>query len=176
MAKYLLNNFLFSYKVYDVTTTSEQLDDFSRWQYEEGVDFWQRPIAGRLMNIVVSPENQMNFEGYLSKANISHQVSIDDLEIILEAERQSMERNRRLKPSVLPGEGRVVPDFSRFWTSAEMETYSTFLANTYPQFIQMETLTFSPGGRRIYALKLSTGTFGQKPIIGMESGMHAREW
>jgi hypothetical protein len=123
--------------------------------------------------ILVSPQSQLNFEAYLSSSNITFKVALDDLEPLLEEERQNMATNRLLKKTALPG---MVPDFSIYWSSAEMERYSTFLASTYPQFVQMETLVFSPGGRRIYGLRISNGVFGQKPIIAMESGMHAREW
>lgn len=151
----------------------DQFEEFSRWQYENGVDFWQRPMSGKPLTIMVAPHNQLNFETYLSSANITYQVTLNDVEPLLEEERQNMATNRLIKKTALPG---MVPDFSIYWSSTEMENYSTFLSNTYPQFVQMETLIFSPGGRRIYGLKISNGVFGQKPIIAMESGMHAREW
>ena len=164
---------LSSYKVYDVTPTSEQFPGFTMWQYEEGFDHWQRLIAGATLKVSVAPERQNDFEDYLRTSNVTHSIYIEDLEIVLEEERQSMARNRRLKPTALPNNA---PDFSIFWTSEEMEGYSEFLAFFYPQFVRIETLGFSPGGRRIYALRISNGVFGNKPIIAMEGGMHAREW
>lgn len=122
---------------------------------------------------MVAPKFQSNFESYLTSSNLTYQMVIDDVEVVLENERESIAQNRQLKPTALPG---MVPDFSIYWSSDEMETYCTFLATTFPQFVEMETLGFSPGNRRIYAMKVSTGVFGQKPIIAMETGMHAREW
>lgn len=141
------------------------------WQDEEGVDFWRFYAPNRASPVMISPDRQQDFEMFLEQQNIPYTVKINDLEVMLEEERQSMARNRRAKATVMPG---MVPDFSVFWSSAEMETYCTFLANQYPSLVTMETLVWSPGGRRIYAMRISNGNFGDKPIIAMESGMHAR--
>lgn len=122
---------------------------------------------------MIPPTLIKEFESYLSSNKIPYQILIDDVEVTLEEERQSMAKNRREKSPVVPG---MTPDFSVFWSSAQMEEYCTYLAREFPSFVQMETLTWSPHGRRIYAMKVSSGTFAQKPIIAMESGMHAREW
>jgi hypothetical protein len=130
--------------------------------------------ANRASKVMIAPNLQQDFESFLSTNGIPYQVLIDDVEVTLEEERQTMAKNRVGKSSpVQPG---VVPDFSVFWSSAQMEQYCTFLAQTYPNLITMETLIYSPGGRRIYALRISNGVFGQKPIVAMEGGMHAREW
>lgn len=160
--------------MYDVTPSEgEQYDALTKWQYEAGVDFWRLYQAGVTSKVMIAPDLQQEFESFLVKSQIPHAVAINDVEIILEEERRNITRNRRGKGSVLPG---MVPDFTRYWSSMDMEAYCTFLAQTYPQFVEMEHLVFSPGNRRVYALKISSGVFGQKPIIAMESGMHAREW
>jgi Zinc carboxypeptidase/Carboxypeptidase activation peptide len=156
-----------------VTPNAEQYEALANWQYKEGVDFWRLYAVGHTSHVMIAPEKQKDFEMFLSSMNITNRVKIDNLESLLEEERQSMARNRRGKSTVLPG---MVPDFSVYWSATEMQQYSEFLAERYPQFVTIETMVFSPQGRRIYALKVSSGTFGQKPIIAMESGMHAREW
>lgn len=122
---------------------------------------------------MIAPHLQKDFENFLENSKIKNSVAINDVEIVLEEERRNITRNRRERSSVMPN---FIPDFSVYWSSMEMEEYCTYLADTYPQFVQMETMVFSPQGRRIYALRISNGVFGQKPIIAMESGMHAREW
>lgn len=96
---------------------------------------------------------------------------MDDYEKALEEERASIAENHRDKVGY---NGRSA-DFSIYWRYSEMESYVTDLAARFPNLVDFETLGFSPGNRRIYALKISTGVFGQKPIITIESGMHARE-
>lgn len=162
--------------MYDVTPTKEQYNEFEKWQFEEGIDFFRLRAANMKSVVMVTPEVQKEFESFLAKMEISYEISINDLEPLLEEERRNMTRNRQSRSSVFPG---MVPDFSVYWSSQEMEQYCSFLAQTYPQFIQMETLGLSPaGGRRIYGLRISNNlaNFGSKPVIAMESGMHAREW
>lgn len=143
-------------------------------QYEEGIDFWRLYTAGRMSRVMISPERINYFEEFLAVHKIPYEVAIEDMEKPIEEERQSLRRSRQKRATSIP---RVTPDFSVFWSAAEIETYCTFLAQTYPQFVTLETMTWSPEGRRIYAMKVSSGsTFGQKPIVAMESGMHAREW
>jgi Carboxypeptidase activation peptide/Zinc carboxypeptidase len=156
-----------------VTPNEDQYSAFAEWQFEDGADFWRLYSAGVRSTVMIAPHRQEDFEEFLDASQIIYNVAINDVEIVLEEERRNMTKNRRGKSTALPG---MVPDFSVYWSSTEMEQYCSYLANTYPQLIQMETLIFSPGNRRIYAMKISNGVFGQKPIIAMEAGMHAREW
>jgi murein tripeptide amidase MpaA len=50
------------------------------------------------------------------------------------------------------------------------------LAQTYPQLVTREVLVQSFERRDVFALKISRGGFGNKPIIFIDGGMHAREW
>ncbi|XP_070494549.1 carboxypeptidase B-like [Chironomus tepperi] len=162
------------YKVYDVVPNKVQHEELSMLQYEEGIDFWRLYTPGRMSRVMISPEKIAYFEEFLKAHEIPYEVAIEDMEGPIEEERRSMRKSRQKRATSVP---RVTPDFSVFWSAAEIETYCTFLATTYPQFVTLETMTWSPEGRRIYAMKVSSGpVFGQKPIIGMESGMHAREW
>jgi hypothetical protein len=152
-----------------VTPNENQYEALAEWQFEDGIDFWRLYSAGVKSTVMIAPHRQLDFEEFLAAMRIEYNVAISDVETVLEEERRNMTSNRRGKSSQMP-------DFSIYWSSMEMEQYCTYLANTYPQFVQMETLTFSPGNRRIYAMKISNGVFGHKPIIAMEAGMHAREW
>jgi hypothetical protein len=160
--------------LYRVTPDDLQHKLLAAWEYEEGVDFFRLTAANRKSVVLIAPERQRDFEVFLSSNNIDNDVLSEDYEVELENERVSMTKNREIKQGFSASNG--LADFSIYWTYDEMEAYCTFLASTYPQFVAMETLTFSPEGRRIYAMKVSSGVFGQKPIIGMETGMHAREW
>lgn len=122
---------------------------------------------------MVAPEQQQDFENFLQTNKIGHSVVYDDYEKELETERQQMAENRK-KKSAFTAEGTA--DFSVYWSFAEMQDYLRSLESRH-QNIQVEVLAFSPENRPIYAVKISTNAvFGQKPIIAMETGMHAREW
>lgn len=144
-------------------------------QYDEGFDFWRFYAPEVKSTIMVAPSKQEKFETFLNESKTLHEVVINDVEIILEEERSNMTRNRigRSRLVLVP---EVTPNFKVYWSSSEMEEYCRFLAETYSKLVEMEILTVSPDGRNIYAMKISNGIFGQKPIIAMESGMHAREW
>lgn len=129
-------------------------------------------VAGRTSKVLVSPERQAEFENFLQSSQIDYSVDIEDYEEVLEEERSSIAEKRKTHRGF---DGRI-GDFSLYWTFEEMEAWCTNLANNYPHLVQLETLIFSPGGRRIFAMRVSTGVFGQKPIYAVEAGMHAREW
>lgn len=95
---------------------------------------------------------------------------MEDYETALEKERTDIAESRKTKRGY---DGRAA-DFTVYWTYQEMEAYVFDLAQRFPNFVQVETLAFSPGNKRIYALRVSSGVFGQKPIIVLENGMHAR--
>lgn len=158
--------------MYDVTPTADQYDAFINWEYETGVDFFRLVVAGRTSKVLVSPERQNEFENSLKLSQVDFSIDIEDYEVILEEERSSIAEKRKTHQGF---DGRF-GNFSLYWTNDEIEAWCTNLANIYPQFVQMETLIFSPGGRRIFAMRVSTGVFGQKPIYAVEGGMHAREW
>lgn len=143
------------------------------FEYEDGFDFFKLRAAGLTTKVLVSPEKQIKFEEFLSSNNVIYAVAVEDYGIALEEERASIEKAKEGKAGFSNGRA----DFQLFWTNDEMEAFVDNLVAAFPQFIQKEVLVISPEGRNVYAIKLSSGpVFGQKPIIAMESGMHAREW
>lgn len=155
-----------------MTPTTTQYDAFKEWEHEPGFDFFRLLTAGRTSNVLVAPERQQEFEEFLKQNEIAYSIDIEDYEVDLENERKSIEERRKFSRGF---DGRF-GNFSVYWTFEEIEAWCTHIAATYPQFVQLETLIFSPENRRIFALKVSTGVFGQKPIYAVEAGMHAREW
>jgi hypothetical protein len=120
---------------------------------------------------LIAPERVQEFEKFLDDYKIPHTVVMDDYETALEKEREEIAESRKSKRGY---DGRAA-NFEVYWTYQEMEAYTFDVAQRFPQFAQVETLAFSPENRRIYALRVSSGVFGQKPIIVLENGMHARE-
>lgn len=113
---------------------------------------------------MIAPNRQKEFETFIIRNNITSSVILDDVEVTLEEERQSMAKNRMGRMRFDP----AFPDFSIYWTYEEMHTYSSYLASTYPNIVNMQTIATTPGGRVVYVLRISSGVFGQKPIIAME--------
>lgn len=170
--KIILSTCICSYKLYDITPNAQQHEVLSHWQYEDGVDFFRLAAAGRTSKVLIAPGRVQEFETFLNDHKVPHTVVMDDYEAALEKEREEIAESRKSKRGY---DGRAA-DFTVYWTYQEMEQYSLDLAQRFPQFVNFDTLAMSPGNRRIYALRISNGIFGQKPIILLENAMHAREW
>lgn len=158
--------------MYDVTPNVLHYESFSAWEDVEGFDFFKLRAPGYTTKVLVAPHRQKEFEEYLATNQITNKVDIEDYGVSLDEERASIEKGRVEKAAF--SEGRA--NFEVFWRYNEMEAYVDSMVSRFPQLISKEVLTVSPEGRNIYAIRISNGVFGQKPIIAMESGMHAREW
>lgn len=168
-----INKIKFSYKLYDVIPNEKQHPALAAWESEKGFDFFRLRNPGMPSTVLVAPERIFDFESFLSQTQIPFEVLFDDYEKPLEEERAALAKNR-MNGVKGYSEGRA--NFAVYWRYPEMEAYIDDMAARFPQFLTKETLIVSPQGRNIYAVKISSGVFGQKPIIAMESGMHAREW
>lgn len=156
--------------------SQEQLKVLYEWRDQPGVDFWSAGAAGHISRIMMPPKLQNTFETFLKRTGLTFEVVVEDVGEI-EAEFE-VERVRRLnikkeRSSIDPT---ASPNFKVYWTSDEINQYGVRLANKYPQFVTREVIARSFEGRDIFALKISSGGFGRKPIIFMDGGMHAREW
>jgi hypothetical protein len=169
------NNPIFlSFKAYDVTPNHAQIDKVLEWQYEEGVDFWRAGAADKLSRVMIPPKLQGAFESFLRANEVEYKVHVEDVgevEKIFEADRVKRLAMKKEKSSVEPS---MTPNFSVYWTNEEIDTYCRRLATMYPQLVQREVLVQSFEGRDVFALKLSSGGFGRKPLIFVDGGMHAR--
>lgn len=171
----MLVNFLFlSFKAYDVTPNANQIDDLLAWRDEEGVDFWRAGAAGRLSKVMIPPYLQDSFEEFLNINEIDYAIAVEDVgEIEKEFEVDRVRRLSRKKSAIDPS---AAPNFEVYWTSKEIDLYCARLASNYPQLVTRESIATSFDGQDVFALKISSGGFGRKPIIFMDGGMHAREW
>jgi len=164
------------YKAFEVTPTNqEQYDALSRWRYLDGVDFWRFYAQGMASKVMIEPKLLAKFERFLRISNITHQVILEDVEDALEQDRQSRSAYRSTFSNASL-HFTTNPNFDIYWSSEQMETYSRHLADTYPSRVQFEVIGRSAQERVIYALKISSGPFGTKPLIFIEGGCHAREW
>lgn len=129
-----------------------------------------------MSRVMIPPHMQEAFENFLAENQIDYEIRIEDvgdLEKEFEADRI---RRLEMKKSKAAFDSLATPNFNVYWTSEEIDTYSRHLAATYPHLVTREVIARSFNGRDIFALKISSGGFGRKPIIFMDGGMHAREW
>jgi murein tripeptide amidase MpaA len=159
-----------------VTPNAVQIDELMEWRDEKGVDFWRAGAAGTMSRVMIPPKLQIDFENFLTKNNVEYKIHLEDVgevEKEFEADRVRRLKMKKLKSAVEPF---ATPDFSVYWTSEEIDIYCRRLAATYPHLVQRESIATTFEGRDVFALKISSGGFGRKPIFFMDGGMHAREW
>ena len=155
---------------------ADQVDSLLEWRDEDGVDFWKASGAGYLSRVMIPPHLQDSFENFLVTNEISYEVRIENVgEVEKEFEVDRTKRLERMKTKSAV-DSFANPNFEVYWTSDEMDSFCQYLATTYPHLVQREVITRSFEGRDVFALKISSGGFGQKPIIFIDGGMHAREW
>jgi murein tripeptide amidase MpaA len=153
-----------------------QIEDLLEWRNEVGVDFWKAGAAGLLSRVMIPPELQKSFENFLNGKNLEFTIAHDDLENLekeFETERNERLKRKQAKSAIDPA---ATPNFRVYWTSDEINAYSLRLAANYPHLVTREVIARTFEGRDVFALKISRGGFGRKPIIFMDGGMHAREW
>lgn len=163
-----------SYKVYDVTPNIKQVKALMKWQFEAGIDFWTTGGANRPSRVMVSPQVENSFIDFLNSAEIEHILSVKNVELTLQADKAArlMARSKR---SVSSADSE--PNFELFWSFEEMEAFTIQLAQNYPNLVKRDVIGKSVEGRDIFGLRISSGAeFGKKPIIFIDSGIHAREW
>jgi hypothetical protein len=156
-----------------VTPSSrQQLEWLHESEDSIGLDFIERVAIGKTSKVMVPPENSDLFAGSLKSMEIESYLIFDNAEEILEKERKIQMIRRNLQ--LVSGER----NFEHYWTYEEFESYLEELANDYPNLVQKELIGQSIEGRNINALRISTNldNFGKKPIVFINSGIHAREW
>lgn len=164
------------YKAYEVTPTSEsQYEQLSMWQHIKGVDFWRLYAKGMASSVMIEPQLIRKFERFLQYSNMTNKVVVEDVEDALEQDRQSRSAYRQTISNASV-DFTTNPNFEIYWSSDQIETYARSLASRFPSRVQFEVIGRSAQARVIFALKISNGPFGTKPLIFIEGGCHAREW
>ncbi|KAG5677262.1 hypothetical protein PVAND_007033 [Polypedilum vanderplanki] len=161
-------------KVYDVTPMTEDDVNFLHSLTEnENFDFWSlRRNVGIISTVLVKPNQQDWFENSLNEKKIPFMVKIEDLEKVLNNERQSQLYTRNSRSSNSDG----TLTFDRYYRHDEINKYLDNLAALHENFA-VRTIGKSYEGRKIKAIKLTNGDGSEnKNSIYIDAGTHAREW
>lgn len=164
------------YQLYVVVPeTREQLDQLHGLLKDDSYDFWDAPRLNRKARVMVSHYDESKFEQFLEQHDIEYDAVIGNVQQILNKERQS--NDAFYKRAKRDSTSQVAVDFDHFWTLDEIYNYVEDLAKNNPMVTTFDIGT-TPEGRPIKALTISSS--GQvtktRPIVFMDSGIHAREW
>ena len=141
------------------------------WEFQEGIDFWSKGGPGRPSKIMVSPEIEDSFMDFLVRNGIGYEMFLDDVESSLQRDRLARIKSRGKRKAMSADNE---PNFELFWNFEEMEAYTIQLAQQNPTLVTRDLIGKSIEGRDIFGMRISSGSeFGVKPIIFIDSGVHA---
>jgi len=163
-----------NYKVYDVTPRKDQMEDFMSWEFDTGIDILGMGGPGRVSKVMVSPDLQTDFTDFLKRNGIKFETAIENMEPLLQQEKADRISRRSRRKTFADDD---VPTFENYLTFDEMDAYTVHLATEYPHLVTRDIIGKSVEGRDMIGVRVSTAAeFGKKPIIFIDSGVHAREW
>ncbi|NXS36020.1 CBPA1 Carboxypeptidase, partial [Pomatostomus ruficeps] len=139
-------------------------------QEELQVDFWRHPSSpGHPVDLRVPFPSLPAVKSFLDSRNFSYSVMIEDVQELLDEEKESMRRSRRVKRS-----SRTF-DFSSYHTLEEIYAWMDVLVEDHPGLVSKIRIGRSYEERPLFVLKFSTGG-SNRPAIWLDTGIHSREW
>ncbi|XP_039566043.1 carboxypeptidase A1-like isoform X3 [Passer montanus] len=139
-------------------------------QEELQVDFWRHPNSlGHPVDLRVPFPSLQGVKNFLNSHNISYSIMIEDVQELLDEEKESMRRSRRVKRS-----SRML-DFASYHTIDEIYGWMDVLVEDHPSLVSKIQIGQSYEHRPLYVLKFSSGG-SKRAAIWLDTGIHAREW
>ncbi|XP_063782820.1 carboxypeptidase A2-like [Pseudophryne corroboree] len=133
------------------------------------LDFWREPSSTNIpVDVRVPIESFQSVKVYLESNNIEYSVMIEDLQEVINAEKQEMELNERKERN----SGAF--NYGAYHTLDNIYRAIDLIVLDYKSLISKHQMGFSYEGRPMYVLKFSTGA--NRPAIWVDAGIHSREW
>lgn len=148
--------------------------------YVNEVNFWKRPRSvNETVDLMVSPTMLNNVQTLLNSNYLDPQILIDDLQSRIEREKSNSSDDLIFRTkSYLDTPNAFFMDYHRL---GEIHDYMKELAQEYPNRVKIQNLGQSYEGRNMLMWILTNNvqnrdSVAPKPIIWIDSGIHAREW
>lgn len=140
-----------------------------------GLDFFRHDkIRGHPAEVMVEPESQASFEGFLKEHSIDFEVLVENLQKSLDE--QALENNKPSFRRTMPKKSGSL-DLTRYYKYEELMDYVVELGKKYPKTVQVYSGGRSYEDREIPVVVISNGDGNlQKDTIVVDAGIHAREW
>nr|XP_026496110.1 carboxypeptidase B-like [Vanessa tameamea] len=161
---------LFNVKVKDV----EQINYFNSLDYP--LDIWMYATQERDGIVLVPKDYVQLFQDELNSKGIEFVIEVENIKDSLELEdklRADKARNRAMR-----SDNDLLVNFDDIYNLTEVNNYLKKIAEAYPDVVTLVNGGKSFEGRDMNYLKISNSKFedASKPIIFIESLLHAREW
>ncbi|XP_013200770.2 carboxypeptidase B [Amyelois transitella] len=159
--------------LYEVSVQNMQQAKILSEMESHFVDVWSRAFPNRPGQVLVNKEMKELFQEALTSAGIEFKILSDNIreDILREEEILSAARGRSTK-----SDGGL--SFDTIHEYDVVDQYLTDLSERYPDIVTVVNAGKSFEGRDIRYLKISSTNFqtSSKPIVYMQSLLHAREW
>ncbi|NXU63686.1 CBPA2 Carboxypeptidase, partial [Horornis vulcanius] len=132
------------------------------------LDFWINPSAPALpVDVRIPAASVQSVKAFLESQGIEYSILIEDLQDVLDKEKQDMDESaQRQRSSSF--------DFGAYHTLDDINKELDHLASEY-SFVKKIQIGESYEKRPLYVLKFSTGG-SNRPAIWLDAGIHSREW
>ncbi|XP_064309374.1 carboxypeptidase A1-like [Phalacrocorax carbo] len=139
-------------------------------QAELQVDFWRHPTSpGRQVDVRVPFASLQAAKIFLESNNISYSIMIEDVQELLDEEKKTMLKSRRVARST------STFNFASYHTLDEIYAWMDMLVADHPSLVSKIQIGQSYENRPLYVLKFSTGG-SNRSAIWLDTGIHSREW
>ncbi|NXA47826.1 CBPA2 Carboxypeptidase, partial [Nothocercus julius] len=134
------------------------------------LDFWLNPSSPALPVDVRIPFHSLQaVKVFLESNNIKYSILIEDLQVVLDEEKQDMAFSRQRERST------NTFDYGTYHSLASIYEELDNLAQEHSSIVSKLTIGESYEKRPLYVLKFSTGGTN-RPAIWIDAGIHSREW
>ena len=148
--------------------------------YVNEVNFWKRPRSiNETVDLMVSPVLLNNVQTLLHSNSLVPQILIDDLQSRIEREKSNSTDHLTFRTkSYLDSPNAFFQDYHRL---NEIHDYMRELEREYPNRVKLQKIGESYEGRNMLLWIVTNNVQNReaatsKPIIWIDSGIHAREW
>ncbi|XP_054034053.1 carboxypeptidase A2 [Dryobates pubescens] len=134
------------------------------------LDFWISPSTpGRPVDVRIPANNVQAVKAFLESNGIEYSILIEDLQAILDKEKEDMAYSKQLE--------RSSDSFSYaiYHTLEELYEELDHIAYEFSKIVKKIKIGESYEKRPLYVLQFSTGG-SNRPAIWLDAGIHSREW
>ncbi|XP_063999002.1 carboxypeptidase A2-like [Pogoniulus pusillus] len=134
------------------------------------LDFWINPsTSGRPVDVRIPANNVQAVKGFLESNGIEYSILIEDLQAILDKEKEDMAQSKQMERSS------NTFSYAMYHTLDEIYDELDHIAYEFSRLVSKIKIGESYEKRPLYVLKFSTGG-SNRPAIWLDAGIHAREW
>ncbi|XP_069486219.1 carboxypeptidase A2 [Ambystoma mexicanum] len=134
------------------------------------LDFWKAPTkVDSPVDVRVPFSSVQSVKAFLEHNGIQYNIMIDDLQTVLDEEKEEMRVNQRLERNT------GTFNFATYHTLDNIYKAIEGLTAAYSGLITRQQIGTSYEGRPLYVIKFSTGGTN-RPAIWLDAGIHSREW